>query len=56
MRDAFLLCGFAAIEAGLYQAWPPAAWIVGGLVLCGGALASWFMTQQTKGRQDGQRD
>jgi len=30
LRDVIAVCGAAAVLFGLYQAWPPAAWILGG--------------------------
>ena len=53
MRDLILLIGLGALLTGLYQAWPPLAWIVGGGVLCVGTLAWWYMEQRGKHRRQG---
>jgi len=39
-RDLGMLTGLAFLWRGLHLAWPPLAWIVIGLTLCGLAVAS----------------
>jgi len=54
VRDAIMLTGLAAIVAGLYQAWPPLAWIAGGSALCAGTLLSWRLERfNRKPRREG---
>ncbi len=53
IRDLSLMAGFVSVGYGLYLAWPPLAWIVGGAIACSGALLSWYLEQKTKRRGDG---
>ena len=39
VRDTILLAGVAAITFGLWQWYPPAAWIFGGSVVAATAIA-----------------
>jgi hypothetical protein len=52
-RDFVLLIGLGCVVTGLYQAWPPLAWIVGGSALCAGTLASWYVQEKAKHREQG---
>jgi hypothetical protein len=45
LRDGILIVGVFCIVTGLYQAWPPLAWIVGGLFFCGGAIG-WLIVER----------
>lgn len=39
LRDGIAISGFAAVTFGLWQVYPPAAWIFGGSVVAAFAIA-----------------
>ena len=49
IRNLLAAFGLACVVVGLHAAWPPLAWIVGGL-LCTAIAAVWHL------RGDGQRE
>lgn len=49
IRDLSAILGFLAVVTGCHLAWPPAAWIVGGLMLLVGAVYGYRNTQKGRG-------
>jgi len=45
LRDSLALAGCGAITFGLWQAWPPLAWMFGGAVLLGTAIMAALKVQ-----------
>lgn len=51
--DAFLVLGFAALVAGVWQWWAPAAWIVGGVLLMAAGVLDGMRTAARKNPDQG---
>ena len=50
MRDLIALAGVVSFFTGLYMAWPPAAWIVGGLIAVAVVVCSVVIEHRAKNR------
>ena len=50
MRDLIALAGVVSFLTGLYMAWPPAAWITGGLITVAVVVCSVVIEHRAKNR------
>lgn len=51
-RDAVAGCGIFSMIVGLYWAWEPLAWIIGGGAAAGCAVASYWMEPENDEQKD----
>ena len=49
--DIVIFGGASGVLYGLYQAWPPLAWIVGGVGAISGTLFVWIRQEREKRRE-----
>ena len=53
VRDLMALAGVAAIAYGCWLAWVPLGYIVGGLIVSGGAIALAYLESRSTGDGEG---